>query len=461
MSGFDLASVPLVLSPEALAGKEGDLSWHQSCLVQAMLGAGYGWDELPADLRSMFALGYYIGNVENGGHSQFIGNAFGYYHSVGPLPMLDWAHEAALRFGMNETCTVIAKARDWLVENPASAQQQTGFTGGRDPALDPLDVALYRADLRSEADWLAVLAPLGPKVADHQARGQFYRHKDHPLTFPCAAFSNHLAVALISREPRQVVAKDAVQSTISALVRALPQARGKVLAQSYPLILQAMPNPQDCAVLHALEQYDFYRDAAPSDGLSLGQSRGEVYAAVRNGASAYFAAKTDDSGTITLHATTGHPLTLSSILYFAPRKPVTGLWSWLRRHFDADDRKQRRWRAALAKHDAQSSLRVANLIAQSTLSHGQAVAESLHSGFVAEALALYQFDKGERNLLFRRLIRCSDSKEIGQDWRLSTLADKPIDMFVRADRVEFRAPGEAVARYDIADLQAVRAQFLG
>lgn len=464
MAAFDPMSIPLVLSPETMAGQEGDLGWHQSCLLQAMLDAGFDWAEVPADLRAMFALGYYIGNVENGGHAQFIGNAYGYY-GAGPLRMLDWATEAAARFGLVQTQAVLADARAWVIAHPDEAAQQTGMTGGRDVALDPLDKAFNQADLVSEADWLAVLEPLGPEVAGALARGQFYQHADYPLRFPVAAFANHQAVALLARQPQRIVAKDAVLATTVQLVRDLPGGRAQVLAKTYPEVLQRLPNVLDCTVFDALEKAGFWQGGGPNDGLSLGQNRpgpaGQTYAAMLDGKLVYVLAKTLSDGTVTLHSTTGSPVSVGQMVRLPERKPAPGIWAKLRRYFDAEDQKQRLLRQAIAKHSARSAISAVDEIGRSTLANGQLIADMMKAQHVAEAVTLHLFAAGESNFVFRRLLRWSVVAEKGTlDWLLTSMKDKPFEMQVRPDGVMFRAPGEdSVTRYPMADLQALRAQM--
>ena len=69
---------PLFLTPAAHEGRtlSSDLLDKQ---LHIMLGAGVTWDRLNPELRAAFLLGYYLGNVRNGGHSQFMGNARNYY----------------------------------------------------------------------------------------------------------------------------------------------------------------------------------------------------------------------------------------------------------------------------------------------------------------------------------------------------------------------------------------------
>lgn len=82
------------------------------------------------------------------------------------------------------------------------------------------------------------------------------------------------------------------------------------------------------------------------------------------------------------------------------------------------------------------------------------------AAFVAEAISLYLVDTGKRTLLFRRLVRWSNSGESGRDWRMSTLKDQPVGKEVRADVVMFLATdGGRVTRYGLAGLQALRAQM--
>jgi hypothetical protein len=277
------------------------------------------------------------------------------------------------------------------------------------------------------------------------------------LRFPASPLSNHTALALISRQPQSVVAKDAFADAIASLVRNLPGARDRMFDLAYPKVAKAMPSAQDCAVMQILETAGYWRDAPPAAGLSLGQSAGETYTLWQAGTSVHLIAKTNRLGTITLHTTIGRPVPLGKMLHLPPRRPVTGVFDWLRRHFDPEDRKQRHMRAALAKKDAQSALRPVATIAKGRLAEGSAIADMAHTLFLPEALALYLVETGERNLLFRRLLWCAPSGQTGQDWRMITLKDTPVDLEARADAVTFRTVGsDTLIRFPQPQLQALR-----
>lgn len=96
---------------------------------------------LPTELRAVAHLGDYLGNVLNGGHAQFVGNARAHAGD-----MLDDVAGLMARAGLDAHAAIAREACDWVRANPAEAARQTGFRGGIAPALEALDGPFF--DLR-------------------------------------------------------------------------------------------------------------------------------------------------------------------------------------------------------------------------------------------------------------------------------------------------------------------------
>ncbi|WP_299208817.1 hypothetical protein [uncultured Tateyamaria sp.] len=105
------------------------------------------------DLRAAFLLGYYLGNVRNGGHSQFIGNAR-HYHGGDPERFLGWAMKVAEKYKMPETLEIMRDVRTWIANNPKKAVGLTGASPNVSPELKPYDAALMTADTIDENAWI-------------------------------------------------------------------------------------------------------------------------------------------------------------------------------------------------------------------------------------------------------------------------------------------------------------------
>lgn len=148
-------SLPLVVTEDGLAGRESLLSLlHDQ--VSALLEAGYAWSALPTDLRNLFCLSYYKGQVENGGHGQLMSNAAGFHGGV-PARILAWAAEGAQDLGLAETGAVIAAFQDWIAAHPDDLAALADFDINVPPAIENLDRQLYQADRDADATDLATM----------------------------------------------------------------------------------------------------------------------------------------------------------------------------------------------------------------------------------------------------------------------------------------------------------------
>ena len=236
---------PLFLTPSVQEGRT--LASHLlNKQMHILLGAGVTWDRLNPDLRAAFLLGYYLGNVRNGGHSQFMGNARNFYGGD-PNQFLDWAMKAAERYGMPETLRIMRHVQAWMAENPDEAATQRGFTPHVSPALKPYDTALFNADTLDEATWLARVNTLP------EAHAQTFLHmksyKEGYVRFPAIFSEIEELRLLVSFAPVVIVADDTFEEEIKVAVAADPHAKAARLAALLSDMKQALPKPATCAAL--------------------------------------------------------------------------------------------------------------------------------------------------------------------------------------------------------------------
>ncbi|ASY67787.1 DMP19 family protein [Sinorhizobium fredii] len=94
----------------------------------------YRSEELPLHLMQLYHADFYVTQVNNGGHSQFIHNCGAraqtiFINAQAGLSAMGAIHQADL----------IRELAVWAAANPDKASAQTGFAGGRDRMLDRLD----------------------------------------------------------------------------------------------------------------------------------------------------------------------------------------------------------------------------------------------------------------------------------------------------------------------------------
>jgi hypothetical protein len=130
----------------------------------------YTWSEVPARAVQVHCVLDYLGQVENGGHSQFVANRggppeHGANHLpggpqvIGPLGLddrLDLAATGMATAGAGDHLAILRDFQHWLADNPERAGRQTGFQGGRAAGLQMFDQR-FRAFERTD--------PIGPKLA--------------------------------------------------------------------------------------------------------------------------------------------------------------------------------------------------------------------------------------------------------------------------------------------------------
>lgn len=105
--------------------------------VNHLFRSGYSPDTLFDDHADFYALDFYVAQINNGGHSQFIGNSKQHLASN-----MQRAQRAAHRIGLPDLAELVGRCADWCRSNPEDAARQDGFET-RAEALDSLDKALY------------------------------------------------------------------------------------------------------------------------------------------------------------------------------------------------------------------------------------------------------------------------------------------------------------------------------
>jgi Domain of unknown function (DUF4375) len=94
------------------------------------------------EIRIYYALCVYDNEVKNGGHSQLIHNLLVWDQ----LWVLDEFTIGADMIGATGFAALAMDYLNWLIANPVTAGQQTGFEGGRAPELDDFDDAYMDLD---------------------------------------------------------------------------------------------------------------------------------------------------------------------------------------------------------------------------------------------------------------------------------------------------------------------------
>lgn len=95
---------------------------------------GFPSSAVPKLAQAVSDFGTYLGEVANGGHSQFVGNAGA--EASGILGNVVYLMELS---GLEQNSAIAQRAKDWVVSNPAEAKAQTGFNGGISEDLAALD----------------------------------------------------------------------------------------------------------------------------------------------------------------------------------------------------------------------------------------------------------------------------------------------------------------------------------
>lgn len=134
---MSLASFPIILYKDAAnAGICEPVSLFVY-YVNALLRGDVPAEDLPRAFLDLYALDFYEKQVNNGGHSQFIGNSGARLQAN-----LEHALRGAQMLGVEELVQLLSECRDWCEANPGERDRQNGWSN-RAAALDALDERLY------------------------------------------------------------------------------------------------------------------------------------------------------------------------------------------------------------------------------------------------------------------------------------------------------------------------------
>lgn len=156
---------PVVPIPHALGkdspGNASELVAIVVDFVNHLFSAGlYRADEVPHRLIQLYHADFYIAQVLNGGHSQFV-------HNCGTRRQAILANAMAglSAMGAPDHAALLGELGLWTAANPNRADAQTGFSGGRDGALDALDKRFEEAErLRPATDQAAAWIKAWPDI---------------------------------------------------------------------------------------------------------------------------------------------------------------------------------------------------------------------------------------------------------------------------------------------------------
>jgi hypothetical protein len=124
--------------------------------VNAVSGEGlYERSEIPASALQAYHADFYLAQVNNGGHSQFIANS-----GRNLAHVLSDVRAGLVAMQAKAHLSVFEQMAAWVAQNPDEVPKQTGFEGGRAPHLDRLDKQFYEAERASpmapqSARWIA------------------------------------------------------------------------------------------------------------------------------------------------------------------------------------------------------------------------------------------------------------------------------------------------------------------
>jgi len=111
--------------------------------------AQYANHELPREVLGIYYADYYLAQVNNGGHSQYVGNS-----GKGLAANIDYALQGLETIGAEEQYRTLAGLKAWITANPEEAAAQNGFSI-RAPELETLDARFFDAEKRASITDLA------------------------------------------------------------------------------------------------------------------------------------------------------------------------------------------------------------------------------------------------------------------------------------------------------------------
>lgn len=112
--------------------------------------AQYANHELPQEVLGICYADYYLAQVNNGGHSQYVGNS-----GKGLSANIDFALTGLEAIGALEQYRTLADLKAWIAANPEEAAAQNGFSS-RAATLETLDRRFFDAEKRSSITDMAV-----------------------------------------------------------------------------------------------------------------------------------------------------------------------------------------------------------------------------------------------------------------------------------------------------------------
>ncbi|KIU44128.1 MULTISPECIES: DUF4375 domain-containing protein [Bradyrhizobium] len=129
----------------------------------------YADHELPPEILGIYCADYYLAQVNNGGHSQFVHNS-GQSLSTN----IQYALPGLKAIGAEEQYRTLAELNDWIIANPEAATAQDGFSS-RAGDLDALDTRFYEAEQHASitdlaARWIANWSKL--EIVDGERYGE-------------------------------------------------------------------------------------------------------------------------------------------------------------------------------------------------------------------------------------------------------------------------------------------------
>ena len=165
----------------------------------AIRSGGVGYAQLPLDAARMYWMDYYVAQVINGGHSQYIRNS----HLL--LFGLSYAREGLVKTGITPLLKLFDEFVAWIWANPETAQRQTGFGKNIPTELEEFDRRLYAfgADeyRKIAASWINEWPELCI-VAEHELTGQIEAAIDDAYRRnPEQLWRRHLARASLLEYP--------------------------------------------------------------------------------------------------------------------------------------------------------------------------------------------------------------------------------------------------------------------
>src|SRR5262249_2730054 len=114
----------------------------------------YADHELPPEVLGIYCADSYLAQVNNGGHSQFVGNS-----GQSLAANIRYALPGLKTIGAEAQYRTLADLKDWITANPKEAAAQNGFSS-RAADLETLDTRFYEAEKQASitdlaARWIA------------------------------------------------------------------------------------------------------------------------------------------------------------------------------------------------------------------------------------------------------------------------------------------------------------------